>query len=155
MNEETIQTIIQECLEKLCIEVERIEPITIAGHTLFNVTTPHAGFLLDQQGETLRALNTVVRRLVEKKIPEYDQRHFLIDINNVHKNHIIELQQKAQLLAERVRTFKTSAEMSPMNAYDRMIVHATFTEDPDVVTESEGDGKMRRVVLKYRHATFE
>ena len=40
--------------------------------------------------------------------------------------------------------------MHPMNAYERLIVHSAFTDDPDIETESHGEGKFRRVVLKYK-----
>jgi predicted RNA-binding protein Jag len=53
------------------------------------------------------------------------------------------------MLAERARYFKSSIEMDPMSSYERMIVHAEFTETPDIATESAGFGKDRHVVLKY------
>ena len=30
-----------------------------------------------------------------------------------------------------------------------MIIHSIFTDDAEIKTESEGEGKFRRVVLKY------
>ena len=36
-----------------------------------------------------------------------------------------------------------------MSSYERMIVHSTFSDDPEVTTESEGEGKFRRVILKH------
>jgi len=43
--------------------------------------------------------------------------------------------------------------MTPMSAYERMIIHALFTNDPNIMTESEGMGKNRHIILKYREAT--
>jgi len=39
--------------------------------------------------------------------------------------------------------------MSPMSPYERMIVHSIFTNVKDIKTESLGEGKGRRVVIKY------
>jgi len=39
--------------------------------------------------------------------------------------------------------------MDPMSSYERMIVHAEFTETPDIVTESAGFGRERHVIIKF------
>jgi len=36
-----------------------------------------------------------------------------------------------------------------MSAYDRRIIHTELAAHPDVKTESAGEGKQRRVVVKY------
>jgi spoIIIJ-associated protein len=56
------------------------------------------------------------------------------------------------MLAQRARLFKHDVEMSPMNPYERLVVHELFAEDPEIVTESAGEGKFRHIVLKYRSA---
>ncbi len=35
-----------------------------------------------------------------------------------------------------------------MSAYERLVVHELFSEDPDIKTESQGEGKFRHIVLK-------
>jgi predicted RNA-binding protein Jag len=83
--------------------------------------------------------------LLKKNIRE----KFFIDIGGTHLSHIKDLEEKALLIAERVKTFHSRAEMSPMNAYDRMIIHTLFKKDAHIKTFSEGEGKERRVVLFY------
>jgi predicted RNA-binding protein Jag len=39
--------------------------------------------------------------------------------------------------------------MDPMSSYERMIVHAEFSESSDIATESIGAGKERRVVIRF------
>ena len=56
----------------------------------------------------------------------------------------------ARMLAQRARLFKRDVEMSPMNPYERLVVHELFAEDPEIQTLSEGEGKFRHIVLKYR-----
>ena len=40
--------------------------------------------------------------------------------------------------------------MDPMSSYERMIVHSFFAETPDIKTESKGEGRDRRVVIKFK-----
>jgi len=70
-------------------------------------------------------------------------------VNGYHATHIRALESQALMLAERARTFKYDIEMSPMSSYDRLIVHSVLQGSPDVLTESQGEGKVRHIVIKY------
>jgi spoIIIJ-associated protein len=72
-----------------------------------------------------------------------------VDVNEYQKKHIEEIRSKARILAERARYFKSSVDMEPMSAYERMIIHSEFASSPDISTESIGKGKDRHVVLRY------
>ena len=67
---------------------------------------------------------------------------------NVAQN-IKDLQSKALMMAERARSFQYDVELSPMSAYERLIVHTTLQGTPNVKTESQGEGRNRRVVIRY------
>lgn len=144
---QTTEELVHEFIEKLGVKVERIDTVTSAGHTLYSVRTGDAKRLIGPHGEHLRALNTIVRMLVEKRTGERER--FMVDVNGYHQDRIRDIEQKARLLADRVRTFRSSAEMTPMNAYERMIIHALFADDAEITTVSEGEGKTRHVVIKY------
>lgn len=139
---------IKEFIEKMGITVESVEIISVAAHQIYNVQTPDSKQLIGTQGEHLRALNYIFRRSIEKKTNSKDNR-IMVDVNGYQYKHISELEQKATLLAERVRTFKSSADMTPMSAYERMIIHSMFSEDKNITTESEGFGPNRHVILRY------
>ena len=114
----------------------------------FVVSSPDSAILIGERGDRLLALNHLVKRIVERELKD-ENISFLIDVNNYQKKRIDDIRVKAHMLAERARYFKSSVEMDPMSSYERMIVHAEFTEIPDIATESSGYGKDRRVILKY------
>ncbi len=146
MHDEAIN-IVKEILSKLGVEVENIEVVETSAHPLITIHTPESGMLIGRDGEHLRALNNIVKRIAEKKLPE-DSRNFLIDVNGYHKKRIDELEKKAKLAADRVRLFNSEVSMEAMSAYERMVIHSIFTNDPDVTTESKGEGPMRHVIIK-------
>jgi predicted RNA-binding protein Jag len=45
---------------------------------------------------------------------------------------------------------KTPVRMDPMNARERRIIHSEIALYPDLISESEGYGQDRYVVVKYR-----
>ena len=65
------------------------------------------------------------------------------------KKRIDDVRAKAHILAERARYFKSSVEMDPMSSYERMIVHAEFTNTNDIVTVSTGQGRERRIIIRF------
>lgn len=114
----------------------------------FEVRTPDSAILIGERGARLLALNHLVKRIAERELKD-EELQFFIDVNDYQKKRIDDIRTKAHMLAERARYFKSSVEMDPMSSYERMIIHAQFTEVSDITTESLGQGKDRRVVLKY------
>ena len=84
-------------------------------------------------------------------IPEtnHDRLMFLVDVNDHRARQIRDLQTKAVMMAERARSFQYDVELTPMSAYERLIIHTTLQNAPNVKTESQGEGRNRRVVIKY------
>ena len=151
MEENPTRSLIQNMLVRMGVEVSELELVTVGGHEVYSVRSADSKLLIGPQGETLRALNHILRRMLERQGD--DAERCMVDVNGYQLNRIRDIEQKARLLADRVRTFRASAEMVPMNAYERMIVHSMFSDDRDIMTESVGFGKDRHLVLKPREQT--
>jgi len=137
-----------EFLEKLGVAVDSID--VQQGHrTVVAVSSPDSMLLIGEGGDTLRALNSIARRLIEAKYGA-EAASFLIDINGHHESQMEGVRQNARTLAQRARLFKHDVEMPPLSAYERLVVHELFADDPEIKTESAGEGKFRHIVLKYK-----
>jgi spoIIIJ-associated protein len=71
-----------------------------------------------------------------------------LDINNYRRERerlIIEL---AKAAAHKAVLNKEEVSLPAMNAYERRLVHLEIASRPDLKTESIGEGKARRVVIK-------
>ena len=146
--EQELKTYIAELLHFFGISAEEVNIKT--GHrTLVSVSTPGSSELIGEGGEHLRALNMIARRLVEKK-HGVDDANFLIDVNDYHESQMEKVRAQARMLAQRARLFKHDVELPPQSAYERLVVHELFAEDPEIKTESAGEGKFRHIVLKYK-----
>lgn len=162
-NKETKKAL-EEILEKMGISwSEILVSENKDGTARFSIKTDESNILIGDKGSGLLSLNSLVKKIVEKKDaalpqPEYDSRtgagekppQFSIDVNDYQEKKTEELKNKALVLAERARSFKTEVEMDPMSSYERMIVHSFFAETPDIKTESKGEGRDRRVVIKFK-----
>ena len=135
-------------LEKLAVEVDEVV-ITSKHRTIVALKTPHPHILIGPEGEHLRALNTLMHRFIEKKL-DGEAVNFLIDVNGYHEDKLEKVRDAARMLAQRARLFKHAVEMEPMSAYERLVVHELFAEDPQIKTTSEGEGAFRHIVLTCR-----
>lgn len=138
-------------LSLLGVAADNIE-VSNGHRTIVAVTSSDSKKIIGPHGEHLRSLNTIARRLIETKHGE-EAANFLIDVNGYHEEKMEGVRQNARMLAQRARLFKHDVEMSPMSPYERLIVHELFSEDPEIKTESRGEGKFRHIVLKYKESS--
>ncbi len=160
----THDTVIEEALrgilDSLGAAYTGISTEEIAGQRIFAIHTDDARTLIGPHGDAVHALDYLVKKIAEHKLfpqaeagaPEKEggeRLHFLVDVNDYRTKQIKDLQAKALMMAERARSFQYDVELSPMSAYERLIVHTTLADAPNVKTESQGEGRNRRVVIKY------
>jgi spoIIIJ-associated protein len=71
-----------------------------------------------------------------------------VDCENLHEIREERLRSLAQRVADEVRRQGRPRVLEPMNPADRRIIHVTLADDPGVVTESEGDGYFKRIMVR-------
>jgi len=156
MSKNDIENLIKELIEKTNVTVNSIsvsEDIPKSTWFAVEVSEPH--FYISRDGEGLFALNHLVRRIVESKLPPQTgaesapEMDFIIDINGFQKKRVDSVKAVAHMMAERARYFKSNIEVDPMSAFERKIVHEFLSDATDLKTESLGVGPSRRVVIKY------
>ncbi len=149
MEHPEIKTFIAGLLPLLGVAYTSIEVGESGGHEVFSIATDDAKALIGHQGETLQALNLIVRRAFENKLSE-EELKFRIDVNGYYAERDQKLVREAHQLAERARLFKYDIDMRPLNPYERMIVHEALRDFPDITSESKGDGALRHIVIGYK-----
>lgn len=147
------KTIIKETIEKILEKMSVqgvVEVFEKVDEIQFVVKSNEFGTLVGENGKNFIALSCLVKQIAEKKIETENLENlpFFFDINDYQTKKVEELKSLAKMNAQRVRHFKKEVEMPPMNSYERRVIHAVLTEDADVLTESTGEGRERRIVIK-------
>ena len=149
----TIEQIMRELLEAMGADFKAVSTEEIAGQRIFRIEAEDARPLIGMRGDTVHALDHLVKKIAEKRLPQDGNGEraelFLVDVNDYRTKQIKDLQTKALMMAERARSFQYDVELTPMSAYERLIIHTTLAEAPDIKTESHGEGKNRRVMIRY------
>jgi len=107
-----------------------------------------ASIFIGRGGEMLDIFETILGAIIRTHSPE----HWFIefDVNNYRTERNFALKELAKKASHRVLVLKTPVRMDPMNARERRIIHSEIALYPDLVSESEGEGANRYVVIKYR-----
>lgn len=145
-----IKTYIEALLEHMGI-VGAVDVLLSSDNAQFFIRTPDGGALIGENGQHLAALNHVVKKIAERICAKNQNAVFFpvtVDVNDYQAKKIEELRDLARMSAQRVRYFKKDIAMRPMTSFERRIVHTTFSSSPDIITQSEGEGAQRHVVIK-------
>lgn len=102
--------------------------------------------LIGKEGQTLKALTTIVKQVVYNEIHSYP--YILLDVENYkekQENYLIRL---ARRVARDVEKSKVEVELDNMNSYERRIIHNELSNSKKVYTESVGVEPNRHIVVK-------
>lgn len=103
------------------------------------------GFLIGQRGDTMRAMQFITGNALKNNGYQYSRVN--VDVAGYKKSRADRLSETAEDWVRRVKETGEPMELKPMNAADRRVIHKLASEH-DLVTESVGEGRDRRVVLK-------
>lgn len=102
-------------------------------------------FLIGNRGDTMRAMQFLVSNALRSN--NYELTRVNVDVADYKKQRSDRLAKQAEEWMSKVKETKEPIELEPMNAADRRTVHKV-AGDMGVVSESVGEGRDRRIVLK-------
>lgn len=146
----TIEQLFEELLQKLTVRVFSMQTksLMMNGKECINIdiNVEEPQMLIGQNGQTLFELQRLLMIMATKKL----QKDFYIDmdINDYKKKKIEYVKNMANDLANQVAETKEEKVLPAMPSYERRIVHSELALRQDVVTESQGEGDQRCVVIK-------
>lgn len=106
-----------------------------------------SGRVIDRHGELLDAIQVLANKaLVGRKL----EKDIELDCLQFKERRVEDLGQKAREVADRVRKDGREQLLPAMSPIERRIVHLALRDDPEVATESRGDGFYKRVAIIVR-----
>src|SRR5580658_8701678 len=106
---------------------------------------PDSTLLLDRGGELLRSLEFLAQEILHLPSGEHEKISF--DCQNQRSIRLQELRMAATVAAENVRRTGTPYHFAPMSSRERRILHLALRDQADLLTESDGEGPRRCVVV--------
>lgn len=131
-------------LAKLSLEVRTSEGDQNISVRLYGADTRR---MVDNHGELLDALQVLANKaLVGRRI----EKEIELDCRQFKEQRVSNLGERAREAANLVRQERHEQLLPAMSPIERRIVHVALQDDPDVTTESRGDGFYKRVAIILR-----
>ncbi len=102
--------------------------------------------LLANKGEGLSGLEVLTGRIAGKRLarPVYPR----LDAEGFRAHQRESLEELARRSADEVKRTRRPQLLPPLPPGERRLVHLALAQDPDVETESEGEGFLKRVAVR-------
>ncbi len=118
------------------------------GGPVFEIEGDDAGLLIGRRGDTLKALQFLVKYLVSQKLD--GNVNMLVDVEGYQDRRYQSLMNMARGVAQRVADSGRPITLEPMPPSERRIVHMALADHHRVTTESTGSGSSRQVVVQLK-----
>ena len=106
------------------------------------------GLLIGRHGSHIAAIQYIVNVILSHALDGNNP--ITVDIDGYKRRREDALEEIAQRTSAEVRDYGQPVELSPMPAAERRIIHLALQDDPELTTESVGDGPSRRIRIVYR-----
>ncbi len=143
--------VLEELLDKMQIEgrigvhltdddVEGEEP-----HWMLNVSGADISRLIGRRGETLSSLQYIVRLICSRRLQR--RANIIIDAAGYKTGRSNRLRGLANRMAKQAVQQGRTITLEPMHPNERRIIHLTLRGRNDVMTQSVGEGRTRKVTI--------
>ena len=130
---------------KIIADVSVTQAATKELPVTLNIEGDDLGVLIGRRGQALASLQYIVRLIVSEKLKAWVPIN--VDVAGYKKRRYESLQNLALRLAEQVKRSRRLITLEPMPADERRIIHLALADNPDVATQSMGEGEMRKVAI--------
>lgn len=143
------ESLLEEMLDKMGVSADitraKTEPDPLTGKQLevLQVEGDDLGVLIGPRGDTLNALQYILRLMVGHKLRR--RARFIIDVGGYRRKREKALARLAERMAEKAIKRESAISLEPMPPNERRVIHMTLREHDEVYTNSIGQGKNRKV----------
>ena len=142
---------ISEYIQNLsrCMKIN-IESEILESEDIFKVTlvSDQNAILIGKEGRTLNSIQLLLKQSIKNKIGL--SLKINVDVANYKVKKLNNIEYEVKKIINEVQSTKITAALDPMNSYERRFVHNLVSEYKNLTTESIGEGRDRRVTIKYK-----
>lgn len=149
MNEvcEKAEKFLAELISEMKLDLTVSSIVTSEGCVL-NLVGEDSGHALAENAELLDAFETVLFQLYGR---EMDREHRIIcDAEGFRRSRRAELQAMARFAGDQVRKNGTPFTFGVLNSTERRVIHTTLQDEEDLLSESVGQGRERRLQIRLK-----
>jgi len=116
-----------------------------AQHWTLEIQGRELGALIGRKGETLAALQYITRLIASRDLER--RAHIVVDVEGYKARREALLKRLAKRMADQAVQRGRTVSLEPMPPHERRIIHLALRDNPNVTTESVGEGDRRKVTI--------
>lgn len=118
-------------------------------HVRVMIETAEGSVLIGRFGDTMQALQHLIKLMAAKQLGDDARFTVLLDVDSYLARRAEQAVDKARFLAARVQQTGRPEMLAPQNGFVRRQIHVMIAEEfPELTTESEGTGALKRVRIQ-------
>jgi len=151
----TLKTKLEIILQKLGVDYSNVTVEVTEGDTTEDDKSPfkatisfeseEANLIIGYHGETLQSIRTVIQQHIFREFGEWV--HIFLNVGNYLEDRNNKLTEIAEIAAGKAKSLGKSIALYPMNSFERRVVHEVIAKIDGVESNSDGEGKERRVII--------
>ncbi len=114
-------------------------------HWMLNISGDRVNRLIGRRGETLSSLQHIVRLICSRRLER--RANIIVDAGGYKSGRSKRLRGLANRMAKQAVQQGRTITLEPMHPNERRIIHLTLRGRNDVMTESVGEGRGRKVTI--------
>lgn len=150
-DQEQVKSLIIRFFELLGLSVRTHIDGTPDGGFLVTIESEQAGAIIGHHGDTLYALELLLGFLIRGHLGQWVP--VMLEVGGWRAAREQWLKDIADRVVGQVRQTSKPQALEPMNPVERRTIHTYVQSFGDVLSESEGEGRDRRIVIKPRTVT--
>ncbi|MEP7147325.1 MAG: R3H domain-containing nucleic acid-binding protein [Acidobacteriota bacterium] len=149
MNEtcESAEKFLSELIAGIGLDLEVASEWTDEG-CLLNLSGADSSLALAENGELLDALEVLLFQIMGRSLDR--QHRFVVDAEGFRQTRKAELHAMAKFAAGHVRKNGVPFTFGVLNSTERRIIHMSLQQEEDLITESVGEGRDRRLQVRLK-----
>ncbi len=149
MNEtcESAEKFLSEVIAGIGLDLEVASQWTDEG-CLLNLSGADSSLALAENGELLDALEVLLFQIMGRSLDR--QHRFVVDAEGFRQTRKAELHAMAKFAAGHVRKNGVPFTFGVLNSTERRIIHMSLQPEEDLITESVGEGRDRRLQVRLK-----
>lgn len=142
-----IQKITEELLGLLKIEAEvKVEEVAEDQTIKVSLETPDPGILIGFHGEAISALQLIIGMIAHKEFGDWQR--VLVNVGDYLERREEVLRRMALSAAQKAKFSHEEVVLPSLSSAERRIIHMVLADHEDIISESQGEGRDRRLVIK-------
>lgn len=131
------------------------QSLSANGLILVDVEAEDAGIFIGRHGETIQAFQLILNQIVYSELREAGNqedawKQIIVNCGDYRQRQEEGLRNLAFSAAARAKETGKPQSLYDLTAAQRRVVHLALSDDLEVTTESEGEGRERRLVVKLK-----